>query len=921
MSAPYVCPSCRRNALRHAGALRGLSRTSKATFISLRSNNPRPAPAKETTDASSAQKSSPSEPQYASPSRADALSSLFGVIGSSDRYSRPHTAGEALDKPPQRPPAPQQKATQTTRAASELQAILDDPDKTTNDAWEYFQRHYTSPTCPALKSFSLLDLRRVVSGSQFWKLQSRLLNDWCAGRSDKSLPSPVELVQRYIYLGIMKSEFWHQALWTLNMDALKKFSATGRPGTSLAETMAQAMELWDLLLKTSSSEPSAEGPHSSTGVEVEPPTRMWSSLRLPWNTVRQMTRPHRFFGTRLNQFLSAIETHQNNRIAYSALVTFDILTRDGVESVLGEKFLTDSMPFLTFLAHIIPGSVRIPLRPNENTSNDMIKLLDQYKVSPEDRTALLGRVMDSNTKCMQIVGTHGAENRSGSSGGLGGEDHDGGGSLIIDGEVRPPNEGLANFHYGRINRAYFQKRRLIIYDCWLEAHQALSRKKQTKAADPPVPAKLYELTLEALMAMQLPEQAIKVWNRMIEDGVRPTVKTWTAMIDGCGKAKDTRGMEQMWAKMLDSGVQPDVYAWAVRVSGMMRAAKFQEGLAVLDEMAKTWAEAYKRAQSAAKKKKKTQVDMANLPVKPTTIVLNGAVTNLASTGHNRHILGRILTWAKSLEIQPDIYTYNALISLSLFAGDTEDAMNLLKQMTQVQIKPDVTTFGIILNSIFRSGSTAKLSREEQSEKAMATLRNLEATGVEPTAHIYGTLIDNLLKRHDNEAAARTVLDHMVAKGLEVPPQVFTVLMTHYFDRHDFAAVDALWAHIKASKVVLDTIFFDRMVEQYASINKTEKMMEFFRRMSAIGLSPGWPALQQVVVKLADIGDWDRFEEIVNDVEQGVGIATNGMRDSPNNVVQRFWRAVAWKRSLKPKPEQWPEEDLTHTVDEGHVSRN
>ncbi|OMP82963.1 Pentatricopeptide repeat-containing protein, chloroplastic [Diplodia seriata] len=409
------------------------------------------------------------------------------------------------------------------------------------------------------------------------------------------------------------------------------------------------------------------------------------------------------------------------------------------------------------------------------------------------------------------------------------------------------------------------------------------------------------------MASRLPEQAIDVWNKMIENGIKPTIKTWTAMIDGCGKARDTEGMEQIWVRMLNSGVQPDVYAWSARVSGMMRAGRLRQGFAVLDEMAKIWTLAHKRAQSAAKKRK-TKVDTAELPAKPNTVVLNGAITALASRPprRNENFLGPVLEWAKSLSIQPDIITYNSLISLSLRSGNTEEAMNLLQRMERVNVQPDVATFSIILNSIFRSGAPTKLSQEEQHEKVMAVLGNLETHGIEVTGHIFGTLIDGLLKRHDNEVAARAVLAHMVAKGLQVPPHIYTSLMTHYFERHDLAAVDALWAQIEASGTVLDIVFFDRMIEQYARIHDVDRMMVFLKRMSNRGLAPGWPALQDVVVKLAEIGDWERFDQIVNDVEQGVGVARKGMRVSPDNVIHQFWKAVARKRALKPKPEPYQE---------------
>ncbi|KAK0658247.1 putative pentatricopeptide repeat-containing protein [Lasiodiplodia hormozganensis] len=291
-----------------------------------------------------------------------------------------------------------------------------------------------------------------------------------------------------------------------------------------------------------------------------------------------------------------------------------------------------------------------------------------------------------------------------------------------------------------------------------------------------------------------------------------------------------------------------------------------------------------------------------LPAKPSTVILNGTITAIAqSQGQNQQYLARILAWARSFGIDPDVFTYNSLIAMSLSTGNGEEAMKLLQQMDKANIQPDAATFAIILNSIFRSETTANMSPKEQNEKVMGVLRNLEAHGLTATPHIYSTLVDGLLRRHGNEAAARAVLDYMVAKKVDIPPHIFTVLMAHYFAHYEYEAIEQLWKQIKVSGVVVDTIFYDRMIERYAAVGDIPKMLAFLKRMSNEGLTPGWPALQQVVVKLAEAGDWKKFEEIVNDVEQGVGIAQKGMRASEDNVISNFWKAVAWKRAEKPKP--------------------
>lgn len=914
MSAPYVCPSCRHNVLRHGVNLRRLPRTSRATFISFASNHGRntsekenaepspnandrsspsdhaPQPEKKSFDSPSSQP--PLSTRLSSPSRADTLSSLFNVLDIPHaRDARGKYSGTPIAEqtPHQSRALPYRNRPMTAKPqhkpiASTLDAILSDrKDTAIVEAWKHFQTHFTSPDCEALQSPSLLDVRYMVENTIFRKLLRALINEWCVGKFDDSLPDPIQAVEKFNYLNLMSVEMWQDALWTLNMNAFKKVNgaAVVESGRSLAEIMSQLMKAWDKFFKqyaTSTSHPLVSRPSD----EVEPPATMWSSLPSPAAT-REISRRRKYLRDRFHDILRDISPHRINRITYSAHVTFDILARDGIQSALDQKILTEFRPFTVFLAHLIFGAKTfyISQDPAPGPSNDMQSQLEISRISQEDIAALFDRIKRSRGRTRGIIGAY--ESWGGS-----------------DGKPRSPRESLKAFYLGAVARAYQQGKPLTVYQLWLEASEAMSRHNEDGMVAE-LPAELYNLILEALVALRNLDQAIQVWNKMIENGTYPTVATWTSMLNGCGKARDIHGLEQMWVRMLNAGVQPDVYAWSSRISGIMGVGKIEHGLRVLEEMGKIWVEAYKRMHSGGKKG--VQVDDASLPARPSTVILNGAITALSKMPprHHRYV-ARVLAWGRSFGIEPDHITFNALISMSLKNDNVPEAVKLLQQMEKSNVKPDIATFTIILNSIFRSSSAAAMSQEEQNDKVTAILQNLDARGFEANAHVYSSLIDGLLKSHGNEQAGKAVLRHMTAKKIEVPPHVYTILMTYYFQREDFDAVEALWTQIQASGTVVDMVFYDRMIERYAAVHDTGKMTTFLTHMSKQGLTPGWPALQAVVVKLADIGDWERFDEIVNDVQTGSGIARRGLRKSDENVIDRFWSAVEYKKKQRPRPE-------------------
>ncbi|KAF4305997.1 hypothetical protein GTA08_BOTSDO07196 [Botryosphaeria dothidea] len=291
MSAPYVCPSCRHNVLRHGVNLRRLPRTSRATFISFASNHGRntsekenaepspnandrsspsdhaPQPEKKSFDSPSSQP--PLSTRLSSPSRADTLSSLFNVLDIPHaRDARGKYSGTPIAEqtPHQSRALPYRNRPMTAKPqhkpiASTLDAILSDrKDTAIVEAWKHFQTHFTSPDCEALQSPSLLDVRYMVENTIFRKLLRALINEWCVGKFDDSLPDPIQAVEKFNYLNLMSVEMWQDALWTLNMNAFKKVNgaAVVESGRSLAEIMSQLMKAWDKFFKqyaTSTSHP------------------------------------------------------------------------------------------------------------------------------------------------------------------------------------------------------------------------------------------------------------------------------------------------------------------------------------------------------------------------------------------------------------------------------------------------------------------------------------------------------------------------------------------------------------------------------------------------------------------------------------------------------------------------------------------
>jgi len=434
---------------------------------------------------------------------------------------------------------------------------------------------------------------------------------------------------------------------------------------------------------------------------------------------------------------------------------------------------------------------------------------------------------------------------------------------------------------------------------WNDA-QPFLRQVATQCPDRPSVRKLYENFMSTYLTLKRLEAAHTVWRAMVASGCQPTVRSWTILLRGTQAGKDVHLMNALWDRMRGSGIQPDIAAWSTRILKLFRCNKHHQGFNALDQLGREWGAAVRKYQQDNKTNAKTDGESrAALPnelsgvPKPNSLILNAAISGLASQA--AHNIPKVLAWARTYSIEPDVVTYNVLINVSMKQGRVQEGTALLQRMAEKGIRPDGSTFTILLNSLFHSEFLDELTHDQQATKVMSWITSVESsTGTPMDIKTYALLMDRLIKHYSNLSAAHKVLAHMLDQGVQPTVHIYTPLMTHYFqqDPPNLAAADALWAEIRSRKhytATLDVVFFDRMVEGYARAGDVGTSMSLLARMSKEGKRPGWPALTAVVRALAQHQDWDRVRELAQDVQRWEGLASVGMRGTAG--MEEFWETL------------------------------
>ncbi|KAK8210774.1 hypothetical protein IWZ01DRAFT_482835 [Phyllosticta capitalensis] len=906
MSLPYLCPPCRRNALRKLYSLRRLNRIpydNHGSYATLTTAVPEYQRTPLESPGPNDDELLPTKPPRAVTTSNNPYSA--NGIGQ-DKWLLEGRQKEHIPRPqPQKPPArtselafggwfaaPHQLVTESLEVDARriirrpaespeeslsvrFDQILKNPACTTADAWQYFEHVYSSWDCQALSRPTFSDLLKLRDGAVFKSLLWAILDDWILGKLEPGLPTPHQLIERFASLGILHPSALCEIIGELNLILLKSFACEHpRPQhVPTNQLLSDLMALWARCFQLAGWKPRTQ---------LQSP-EMWSALpdMVPESFEKSGTLSS-YFISRLIEHLPGIPRTLASGLSMHALITLDLLIREDNPLSLTQETRLKHQPFTDFLFRLLPlATIRI-------LKEKMQHVLTTQDITTQEISKIVKNIESYHLTSVSLVQTSGKE-------------------LDENGNEVSKAEILERFFMGRIRRALVDEQSYSrVHHLWQEARILFSGNR-CKSQTLRVPACICNLTIEALTALRQPDKAVDVWNEMVDSGIEPTIKTWTGILNGCRKARDVEGLEEVWDRMVAAGVEPDEMAWTTRITGLMEGKRPDKAMLALERMGQDWIAESERLENPERSLPDSEDE--RMPLKPTIGMLNGVITSINKSSKDADIpkskiwplVNRALRWGQSLGISPDVVTFNAIISLCLNRGDNESAMFYLQQMEINGVFPDLATFSVILIWMFR-GRAIATGEGLQIDDIEGILDQLNKRGLTPNRYTYGIIIDGLLNSHST-AAANAVLDYMSDHKVPLHPHIYTTFMNHFFRQRDLPSVDSLWTRIEREAPLLDIVFYDCMIKNYARLNDIGKMMMFVMRMSKHGQTPSWEAMTMVVRTLAEAEEWDRFDRVVEDMRTESGIANQGVRLTREAVRAKFWRTVYTLDACRPAHRQ------------------
>ncbi|ORY59144.1 uncharacterized protein BCR38DRAFT_445713 [Pseudomassariella vexata] len=381
----------------------------------------------------------------------------------------------------------------------------------------------------------------------------------------------------------------------------------------------------------------------------------------------------------------------------------------------------------------------------------------------------------------------------------------------------------STFMYDRLSRAYGTRDGEEVDRLWQLLIGASKEPMQTRAATFRHHPDLFNSFINIYMAMNQPDKAIMVWNSLPKVGLKPTLKTWNVMLDGCKRARNASGLKNVWAKLVSSGITLDESIWTTRISGLMESGEPEAAIKALEEMVHLWNDGNPQ---------ETKVAIA---VRPGISPVNAALAGLIRL-ERLDKAQKLLAWAGRQNILPDILTFNTLLRPLIRDNRDEEVKSLFSTMQDLGIHADEATFTIVLD-----GALARIDPnqpEQQVKVVSAVFEEMHAAGLEANLQTYGKMIYLLLRSGDRATeSVKTVLEHLWAHGHELSPHIYTMLVEHYFSRHppDLHAVDSLLQRRRLLDYDdMDRVFYDRIIKGYALVGDMDTSLDIYRKLTAAG---------------------------------------------------------------------------------------
>ncbi|TKW04611.1 hypothetical protein SEVIR_7G121100v4 [Setaria viridis] len=207
------------------------------------------------------------------------------------------------------------------------------------------------------------------------------------------------------------------------------------------------------------------------------------------------------------------------------------------------------------------------------------------------------------------------------------------------------------------------------------------------------------------------EDAMAVYNDMLESGTRPNTVTYNVLINGYGKAGDIESAVGMYQQLMLRRCPPDIVTFSSLIDGYCRCGQ-------LDGAMRIWKE------------------MAQYHIQPNVYTFSIIIHSLCKQNRSEEALGLLRELNMREDIAPRTFIYNPVIDILCKGGKVNEANLILLDMEEKGCHPDKYTYTILIIGHCMKGRISE---------AVTLFHKMVETGCHPDNITVDSFISCLLK--------------------------------------------------------------------------------------------------------------------------------------------------------------------------------
>ncbi|KAL8257007.1 hypothetical protein R6Q59_029073 [Mikania micrantha] len=313
----------------------------------------------------------------------------------------------------------------------------------------------------------------------------------------------------------------------------------------------------------------------------------------------------------------------------------------------------------------------------------------------------------------------------------------------------------------------------------------------------------YTKLLVLLGKCRQPMKAGLLFEVMLQDGLRPTIDVYTALVSAYGySGLLDKSLETINQMKLIPECKPDVYTYSVLINCCTKQRRFDLIKHIL-------------------------ADMEYLGIKCSIVTYNTIIDGYGKAGLLDLMENMLTEMLEEGMCLPDVFSFNSVIGAYGNSGMIVEMEKWFDEFQLMGIKPNVMTFNILIKSYGKAGMYDKMG---------SVMEYMSNRFIPPTTITFNILIETF-KRVGNIKKMEEFFLKMKHQGVKPNAVTYCSLVSAYGKAGLMEKINSVMRQIENSDVTLDTTFFNSIIGVYGRAGEMKKMGEMLLVMKDRGCEP------------------------------------------------------------------------------------